>query len=187
MAEVILASQTHEGGISNVIGGEAHGGFTFCGVAALALLDRLQDLDVSRLMEWLSQRQVQFGGFNGRTNKLIDSCYSFWIGAVFNIVNGYFKGTASVEGHLLYSEKDLQEYILFYCQDTNRGGLWDKPGKGRDIYHTAYALSGLSLSQELSGVISKTSIEAVNPLYNVTVRSYEQAKEWFSGLTPLIL
>ena len=41
MAETIIESQTHEGGISNVIGGEAHGGFTFCGVAALALLNRL--------------------------------------------------------------------------------------------------------------------------------------------------
>lgn len=58
VAETVLLSQTHEGGISNVIGGEAHGGFTFCGVAALALLKRLQDLDVSRLMLWLSQRQT---------------------------------------------------------------------------------------------------------------------------------
>jgi protein farnesyltransferase subunit beta len=42
VAETVLLSQSHEGGISNVIGGEAHGGFTFCGVAALALLGRLQ-------------------------------------------------------------------------------------------------------------------------------------------------
>jgi protein farnesyltransferase subunit beta len=34
-----------------------------------------------------------------------------------------------------------------YCQDKEAGGLWDKPGKHRDIYHTCYALSGLSLSQ----------------------------------------
>jgi len=42
IAEGIIASQTHEGGIANVIGGEAHGGFTFCGIAALALMGRLQ-------------------------------------------------------------------------------------------------------------------------------------------------
>jgi protein farnesyltransferase subunit beta len=154
-------------------------------VAALALLGRLQDLDVSRLMEWLSSRQVQFGGFNGRTNKLIDSCYSFWVGAVFNIVNDYFQGKASVEGHLLYSEKDLQEYILFYCQDIKKGGLWDKPGKHRDIYHTAYALSGLTLSQDLSGIINSTSMVPVNPLYNITTKSYNQAVEWFEKLTPI--
>lgn len=86
-------------------------------MAALALMGRLQDVDVSRLMDWMSQRQVQFGGFNGRTNKLIDSCYSFWVGAVFNIVNNYFEGQISHENHLLFSEKDLQQYVLFYCQD----------------------------------------------------------------------
>ena len=73
-----------------MIGGEAHGGFTYCGTAALSLLGRLQDLDVSRLMEWLSQRQTEFGGFSGRTNKLIDSCYSLWVGGAFSIVNNYF-------------------------------------------------------------------------------------------------
>lgn len=145
-------------------------------------MGRLQDLDVSKLMEWLSQRQVQFGGFNGRTNKLIDSCYSFWVGAVFNIVNDYFKGTVSVDQHLLYSEKDLQEYILFYCQDLNKGGLWDKPGKNRDIYHTCYALSGLALSQEFSGTINDAKLEPIDPLYNVTRKALESARQWFQGL-----
>jgi len=27
------------------------------------------------------------------------------------------------------------------------GGIIDKPGKGRDYYHTCYGLSGLSVSQ----------------------------------------
>jgi protein farnesyltransferase subunit beta len=184
VAEVIIESQTHEGGISNVIGGEAHGGFTFCGVAALALLGRLQDLDVSLLVEWMSQRQVQFGGFNGRTNKLIDSCYSFWIGAVFNILNDYFKGKMSVNDHLLYSERNLQEYILLYCQDLKRGGLWDKPGKGRDIYHTCYAVSGLALSQELCGVMNDATLEPVDPIYNVSRKALNEAEEWFKGLSP---
>ena len=91
---------------------------------------------------------------------------------MFNIVNDYFKGKASIEGHLLYSEMDLQQYILFYCQDT-KGGLWDKPGKGRDIYHTTYALSGLALSAEMSGVINDNKIEAVNPVYNITAKAHK--------------
>lgn len=140
---------------------------------------------MSRLVEWLSQRQVQFGGFNGRTNKLIDSCYSFWVGAVFNILNNYFKGEISHDQHLLYSEKDLQQYVLFYCQDLEKGGLWDKPGKGRDIYHTCYALSGLAASQDLSGIINKVAMEPIEPVYNVTVKAYTQAKEWFGTLPPL--
>lgn len=26
------------------------------------------------------------GGFNGRTNKLVDGCYSFWQGALFSLL-----------------------------------------------------------------------------------------------------
>ena len=148
-------------------------------------MERLQDLDIARLMEWLSQRQVQFGGFNGRTNKLIDSCYSFWVGATFSIVNTYFKQGASEGGHLLYSQQDLQEYILFYCQDIKKGGLWDKPGKGRDIYHTAYALSGFALSGELSGYLNQAKIEPIEPVFNITMSAYKEAKKWFEGLNPL--
>jgi len=78
-------------------------------------------------MYWLSQRQVdKLGGFNGRTNKLIDSCYSFWIGAVFNIVNDYFEGRVSFEDKLLYDQLDLQKYLIQACQ-TNEGGMIDKP------------------------------------------------------------
>lgn len=89
--ESIVECQTYEGGLTNVPGAEAHGGYTFCGVAALALLNKLELLDISRLLSWLSQRQVeQLGGFNGRTNKLVDSCYSYWVGATFNIINDYF-------------------------------------------------------------------------------------------------
>lgn len=154
MAEIVIQSQTHEGGITNIIGGEAHGGFTFCGIAALALMGRLQDIDISRLLLWMSQRQVSFGGFNGRTNKLIDSCYSFWIGATYNILNDYFEEKVSIDDHLLYSQQDLQKYIQLYCQDLPSGGLWDKPGKSRDIYHTCYALSGLSASQEYDIVLN---------------------------------
>ena len=68
---------------------------------------------------------------------------------------------------------------MFYCQDIAKGGLWDKPGKGRDIYHTAYALAGLSLSQKAEGVLNDTAIEPVNPIFNVTVKAHARAAEWF--------
>ncbi len=104
VAENIISAQTYEGGLSNIQGGEAHGGYTFCGVAALSLLGRLHELDVSRLTFWLSRRQCEFGGFNGRTNKLLDSCYSFWVGAIFKIVDDYFNKSVRFQDHLLYSE-----------------------------------------------------------------------------------
>lgn len=47
---------------------------------------------------------------------------------------------------LLFNQSALQEYILICCQHNN-GGLFDKPGKPRDVYHTCYTLSGLSAAQ----------------------------------------
>ena len=38
MGDFIASCQTYEGGISCVPFGEAHGGYTFCGLAALILL-----------------------------------------------------------------------------------------------------------------------------------------------------
>lgn len=36
------------------------------------------------MQQWSVERQMHFaGGFQGRTNKLVDSCYSFWMGAIF--------------------------------------------------------------------------------------------------------
>lgn len=167
VAETIIRSQTYEGGLSNVEGGEAHGGYTFCGIAALSLLGALHLLDVPRLTMWLSRRQCEFGGFNGRTNKLLDSCYSFWVGAIFNIVNNYFNSSVSSQGHLIYSEKDLQNYITFYCQHPD-GGLKDKPGKNRDIYHTCYSLLGCSASQESHCEREQDKLDEIDPIYGVS-------------------
>lgn len=47
---------------------------------------------------------------------------------------------------LLMNQAALQEYILILCQHGS-GGLYDKPGKPRDVYHTCYGLSGLSVAQ----------------------------------------
>jgi hypothetical protein len=41
-------------------------------------------LDLPRLLSWLVSRQGAVeGGFQGRTNKLVDGCYSFWQGGTF--------------------------------------------------------------------------------------------------------
>ncbi|CCW70131.1 unnamed protein product [Phytomonas sp. Hart1] len=41
----------------------------------------------ARLRRWLANRQLSFeGGFNGRTNKLVDSCYAHWVGGSFALL-----------------------------------------------------------------------------------------------------
>ncbi|KAF9580425.1 hypothetical protein BGW38_002940 [Lunasporangiospora selenospora] len=46
VAEFIARCQTYEGGIGGYPGVEAHGGYAFCGLAALELLGRTDVLDV---------------------------------------------------------------------------------------------------------------------------------------------
>lgn len=84
----ILSCQTYEGGFSGVPGGEAHGGYSFCAIAALSLLGSLHKCNLKSLRKWTANRQMNLeGGFSGRTNKLVDACYSFWQGAIFPLIH----------------------------------------------------------------------------------------------------
>jgi len=80
----IRSCQTFEGGIGGEPWSEAHGGHAYCGVAALQMLGKLDVLDVNALIGWLARRQMVYeGGFCGRSNKLVDGCYSFWQGGQY--------------------------------------------------------------------------------------------------------
>ena len=128
--------QTVEGGLGGFPGGpEAHGGYAFCGAAAVALAAAARrsggrggesgsggggggsgsgsgssggaegeeerrnrrhnllssppssPLDQRALVLWASRCQsATCGGFAGRTNKLVDGCYSWWQGALFGML-----------------------------------------------------------------------------------------------------
>ena len=61
---MIYRCQTYEGGFSGCPGMEAHGGYTFCAVATLILLNRERLIDVKALARWLVFRQMPLeGGF----------------------------------------------------------------------------------------------------------------------------
>ncbi|KAJ4729203.1 Protein farnesyltransferase subunit beta [Melia azedarach] len=85
----ILSCQTYEGGISGEPGSEAHGGYTFCGLAAMILINEADRLDLPALIDWVVFRQGVEGGFQGRTNKLVDGCYSFWQGGIFALLQRF--------------------------------------------------------------------------------------------------
>jgi len=195
----LLRCQTYEGGFGGVPGMEAHGGYSFCGLAALLLLGVGKALlcDLTTLLSWGASRQMRLeGGFQGRTNKLVDGCYSFWQGGLFPLVDILLsEETGETRESLpqqewLFDSGGLQEYLLLCCQDM-RGGLVDKPGKDRDYYHTCYTLSGLSLAQHHARE-SNTSIsvlghednllEPTHPLYNIGLHSYRRAGEYYNGL-----
>lgn len=158
VAEYFKSCQTWEGGIGAKPNAEAHGGYAFCVLAALCLLGDPEEalsktLDLNRLISWLSARQyAPEGGFSGRTNKLVDGCYSTWVGGCWSLVeaaaNAIESGKKSTKMNVgdLWSRKALIRYILTCCQGP-RGGLRDKPGIRPDYYHSNYVLLGLSAAQ----------------------------------------
>lgn len=143
--------QTYEGGFSGIPGTEAHGGYTFCSVASYFLLlgssddfgkELAENIDLDLLISWVSHRQLQLeGGFNGRSNKLVDACYSFWIGAVGQLL----EPVLNIDS--LFDKDALKCYILNCSQNSVKGGFRDKPGKSVDFYHTNYTLLGLSITE----------------------------------------
>lgn len=75
-ADWLLKCQTFEGGFGAAPGHEAHGGYTFCGVASLVMLKQLHRCDVESLLHWTVNKQHKLeGGFAGRyVNKLYKLC-----------------------------------------------------------------------------------------------------------------
>lgn len=177
--EYLLSCQNYEGGMSATSfsshqssaqgvnfefpevapSGEAHGGYASCVVASHFLLQALPSLsaspklDYDSCLRWAAQMQglpVEGGGFRGRTNKLVDGCYSWWCGEIFPLLRALIASDSFDPGEL-FDRQALQEYILLISQDLSpdakQGGLRDKPSLPPDAYHTYYILAGLSLAQ----------------------------------------
>jgi len=199
--EYVARCQTFEGGIGGAPGNEAHGGYTFCALAAMVILKKTHLLDMDRLLYWAVNRQMAAeGGFQGRSNKLVDACYSFWQGALFPLIQNIVEDTpASMEKRWLFDQFALQKYVLLACQDPD-GGVKDKPGKNRDYYHTCYGLSGLAVSQHDDLNIDTDNVdynlpkhvsvygpfqnllELIHPVYNLRLERVKSAFEHFRKL-----
>lgn len=140
------------------------------------------------MISWLSARQyAPEGGFSGRTNKLVDGCYSHWVGGCSPLIEAALSGPQSSTSTRkptvgsLYSKEGLTRYILACCQD-DEGGLRDKPNtwvmqisntasianptppRYSDAYHTCYALAGLSSTQYCNIYTGTRDAEAGYPL-----------------------
>ena len=135
-AEYIQSCLAYDGGIALVPGQEGHGGSTFCGLAALVLMDRMDDIKEwkDQLIHWCVHRQM--GGMQGRPNKVEDTCYSYWIGGSLCLLGCQ---------HLL-DHQQLRNFIL-KCQSP-KGGFSKAPGVHPDMLHSFYSLAWLSLSGE---------------------------------------
>lgn len=109
LGDHVAKCQTYEGGICAYPGNEAHGGYAFCGLAALMIINETHKLNLESFAYWCSRRQMSFeGGFQGRTNKLVDSCYSFWMGGCFPLSHALL---LAEKDELTESEYKTFEYV----------------------------------------------------------------------------
>ncbi|KAI9260219.1 terpenoid cyclases/protein prenyltransferase alpha-alpha toroid [Sporodiniella umbellata] len=209
--EFIARSQTYEGGIGPYPGKEAHNGYTFCGLAAMEILDGMDRLDLDRLTRWCTERQMGLeGGFQGRTNKLVDGCYSFWGAGDFPLLKSALARFLACDTEdYLFDREGLQEYVLLCCQ-SRYGGLVDKPGKGVDYYHTCYCLSGLSVAQHRLDYVNvpkmrgglrsllwkarneyvivgdiENCLQPTHPVHNISLRATRDIIAYFYDLKPI--
>ena len=149
----VQACANFDGGYGTSPGAESHAGQIFTCVGALAIAGRLDLVDCDTLGRWLSERQLECGGLNGRPEKLEDVCYSWWVASSLAII-----------GRLHWIDGDrLAGFILrcqvshpraprcavpadpFCRQDPELGGLADRPGDMVDVFHTVFGIAGLSL------------------------------------------
>eukprot|EP01084_Bolivina_argentea_P254975 428760_1 len=185
--------QTYQGGFAQEPNDEAHGGYAYCGTACYLiiqthfphLINNKNKINLEKLIRWQTFKQMQYsGGFQGRTHKLVDACYSFWVGAVFPIIyrlkqinnevnhndNDEKKNDNDNDNdNSLFNTLQLQKYILICCQHI-QGGISDKPPKPSDYYHTCYGLSGLSIAQNYDNKLlgPKTNkLESIDPVYGI--------------------
>ncbi|CCK68240.1 protein farnesyltransferase KNAG_0A05770 [Huiozyma naganishii CBS 8797] len=180
VVQYLVSCQTYEGGF----GGcpqedEAHGGYTFCAVASLMILDALDQINVDKLLEWCSARQLnEEKGLNGRNNKLVDGCYSFWVGATGAILE--------TKGYVCPIDKNaLHEYICQCCQDPAMPGLRDKPGKHADLYHTNYVLLGLAITEAIYTETSQDGPVRSSPALHIESTTNTKLRFKTSGLSPI--
>ena len=130
----IQKCRNFDGGFGVSPGSESHSGQIFACLGALSIAKRLDVVEIDKLAGWLSERQTDDGGLNGRPEKLEDVCYSWWVAS-----------SLAMLGKLNWIDgQKLQDFIL-RCQDSERGGMADRPGDMVDVFHTVFGVAGLSL------------------------------------------
>ncbi|XP_076465459.1 geranylgeranyl transferase type-1 subunit beta-like [Babylonia areolata] len=165
----ITSSLTYEGGVGQGPGAEAHGGPTYCSVASLVLMGALDTTlsgrQQAQLKRWCVMRQQS--GFQGRPNKPVDTCYSFWIGATLKLL-GMFDQT-----NYLFN----RSFILSTSSPVI-GGFAKSPDDSCDPLHTYLGLCGLSL-------LGEPGLAALHPALNISQRAFQHLERlqqpWSSG------
>lgn len=151
--DYILSCKNIDGAFGGVPDAESHAAYTFCSIGALKILGDEGLIDRDNLGSWLSKRQTMQGGFNGRPEKLPDVCYSWWI----------LSTCFMIDRQDWIDFEALKNYVL-RCQDTDTGGISDRPGNEVDVFHTYFGLTALSL-------MNYYDIEKIDHVYAIPVKT----------------
>ena len=154
--EFVGRCRNFDGGFGAVPGAESHAGQIFCCVGALSIGGGLKHVDADLLGWWLSERQCDSGGLNGRPEKQADVCYSWWI-----------LSSLSILGRVSWINRDKLKHFILQCQDADDGGIADRPGNMADIFHTFFGISGLSLLGHFSDAedVAFAHYREIDPTY----------------------
>ncbi|KAJ3541308.1 hypothetical protein NM208_g4668 [Fusarium decemcellulare] len=166
----IIACANFDGGYGTGPGAESHSGQIFTCVAALAIVCRLDLVDKEKLGRWLSERQVPGGGLNGRPEKQEDVCYSWWVLSSLAMID-----------RTHWIDRDALIAFILKSQDTEIGGISDRPGDMVDVWHTQFGLCGLSL-------LGYPGLEAVDPVDladSSAISFFDRQKHCHSEVEPL--
>lgn len=131
----ISSCQSYDGAFGQKEHQESHGGSTYCAVASLWLMGKLDALcEREKLIEWLLFRQNK--GFHGRINKDDDTCYAFWIGSSLEMLDAY--------------KYIAKEPLLQFLETTHTpyGGFGKCENSFPDMMHSYLGLSGLAIAGE---------------------------------------
>ncbi|XP_010612431.1 geranylgeranyl transferase type-1 subunit beta isoform X2 [Fukomys damarensis] len=138
----IRRSMSYDNGLAQGAGLESHGGSTFCGIASLCLMGKLEEVfsekELNRIKRWCIMRQQN--GYHGRPNKPVDTCYSFWVGATLKLLKIF-----------QYTNFEKNRNYILSTQDRLVGGFAKWPDSHPDALHAYFGICGLSLMEE-SGI-----------------------------------
>ncbi|KAM9254467.1 geranylgeranyl transferase type-1 subunit beta isoform 5-T8 [Dugong dugon] len=156
--DYIRRSMSYDNGLAQGAGLESHGGSTFCGIASLCLMGKLEEVfsekELNRIKRWCIMRQQN--GYHGRPNKPVDTCYSFWVGATLKLLKIF-----------QYTNFEKNRNYILSTQDRLVGGFAKWPDSHPDALHAYFGICGLSLMEE-SGICK------VHPALNVSTRTSER-------------
>ena len=218
----LVTCQTHQGGFGSLPGLEAHGGYTHVAVMSLYILEKwsaecLPELSnvlpkfhiekvikLNKLKKWCAYRVDHTGGISGRSHKLVDVCYSLWIGSLLIKLNVFPTATNLTnvdELSTIYPNINIYDRLQMYVKLISAspirdqaspnfikqgGGFRDKPNKGADYYHTGYGLAGLSCFQHKAESLNlrkedeKDQLEKMSILHNCRQSSVDEMMAHFN-------